>query len=427
MTAMAPANNRTGQLDGRQSAQKKKRTIIKPDCVGSVLIVMYFIFMYLILITFEDGPNKDNGTVYHLSNSVVMSSKQSNSSEKEHLDLICFCGECRWKDMHFNCNERVAWETENNKLSIIEAKKRNIAYCTKPRESHVSDFFGECQWKDMPFDCNERAAWEMENNKFSIIKEKKRNVAYCRRPPYILSPLCGGCARTLSNMTSRQFGDGVPCHDIIVRRIKHGVESIVDAARTVAEEFPECQICHPDNLWESYFKESALDAKSLDAAKKIHSTKYWRFDQAAPKFSSPATFVLPSTPKYLRIPPSHFDDIGAYLNETYNDFKAKNESNHMPFFIEYNPGLAPIPSKMKDYLPKGAAYLLALRVRPANNCFRQDQMAIPQNVWYHTMMSATNLLVLALLDEKYQMLRGYDIVVDIATQLGFQKDGCGGD
>ena len=99
----------------------------------------------------------------------------------------------------------------------------------------------------------------------------------------------------------------------------------------------------------------------------------------------------------------------------------------MPFFIEYNPGLAPIPSKMKDYLPKGAAYLLALRVRPANNCFRRDQMAIPQNVWYHTMMSATNLLVLALLDEKYQMLRGYDIVVDIATQLGFQKDGCGGD
>lgn len=81
---------------------------------------------------------------------------------------------------------------------------------------------------------------------------------------------------------------------------------------------------------------------------------------------------------------------------------------------------------MKKCLPKYAAYAVAFRVTPANNCFKREDMGeLPQKVWDHTMMSATNLLGLALLDEQYEILQGYDVVVDIATQLGFQKDGYG--
>ena len=69
---------------------------------------------------------------------------------------------------------------------------------------------------------------------------------------------------------------------------------------------------------------------------------------------------------------------------------------------------------------------MALRVTPANNCFRRETMVdLPQEVWDHTMMSPANLLGIALLDEEYKLLPGYDIVVDVATRLGVQRDGYG--
>jgi len=358
----------------------------------------------------------------------------NNNNSSEHPDLIHFCGECRWKDTPHTCDERVAWEMEHRPQKTPtehEAKKRNLLYCTKPDESHISDLFcGECPWKDVEdLDCNTRVAWEVENKKLTVIEARKRNLPYCRRPPYILSPLCGHCVKDIvSNATSKMFRTGTPCYDIMIRRMKHGLaKTATDAARLVADEFPECRRCHPETCWKSYFDEMNMNAtKFLDDADEGYLTKYWRFDRAAPKITSPTTLVLPSIPKEFRIPPSRFADIEAFLTEKYRAFEGSNDTKHVEIFIEYNPGLAPVPHWMKRYLPRYSAYVVAFRVTPANNCFRREDMVdLPQKVWEHTMMSATNLLGIAILDEDYEMLKGYDVVVDIATQLGFQKDGYG--
>jgi hypothetical protein len=169
-----------------------------------------------------------------------------------------------------------------------------------------------------------------------------------------------------------------------------------------------------------------MSVDGLDSNGKGYLTKYWRFDQVAPKFSTPTTLVLPSIPEELRIPPSRFHDIESVLTEKYTEYEGSDDIKFVRIFIEYNPALAPIPPKMKKYLPKYAAYAVVFRVTPANNCFRREDMKdLPQKVWDHTMMSPTNLMGIALLDEYYNMLPGYDIIVDIATQLGFVKDGYG--
>eukprot|EP00584_Thalassiosira_punctigera_P021091 CAMPEP_0172549560 /NCGR_PEP_ID=MMETSP1067-20121228/18592_1 /TAXON_ID=265564 ORGANISM="Thalassiosira punctigera, Strain Tpunct2005C2" /NCGR_SAMPLE_ID=MMETSP1067 /ASSEMBLY_ACC=CAM_ASM_000444 /LENGTH=841 /DNA_ID=CAMNT_0013336953 /DNA_START=508 /DNA_END=3033 /DNA_ORIENTATION=- len=437
-------------------ARKKKRTTIRPVCVGTVLVMMYVVFVISVMFTLEDGNIVDTGAAYHLiksvSREVMTKSKRLGSARKEtdrkynsesareetnkkqgsaaineNSDLVHFCGECRWKGTPYDCDARVAYEVEHQKSTEIEAKKRNLLYCTRPNEQHVSAFCGECKWKDMEFDCNYRVAWEVEHKKIPRLEAQRRNLPHCRQPPYILSPLCGHCVRDLTNMTSKLYRNGVPCYDIITRRMKQGkAKSILDAARLVAEEFEDCKNCHPEKCWKGYFDDLSMGVKGLDETRKGYLTKYWRFDQAAPKIASPTTLALPAIPREFRIPPSRFADIEAFLTEKYSEFEASNDTTHVPIFIEYNPGIAPIPPRMKKYLPKYSAYVVAFRVTPANNCFkREDMTELPQKVWEHTMMSATNLLGLALLDEEYEMIKGYDIVVDIATQLSFQKDGYG--
>ncbi|KAL7531744.1 hypothetical protein ACHAXR_009828 [Thalassiosira sp. AJA248-18] len=462
MSGIVHANNW-----GASSPQKKNRTIVKPLCMGSILLVMYIVFMYLILITFEeDGPVRDSGAAYHLSKSATGAMKslsklpdksdgnetldeqsgesgdnennidqqQPSPSEdeenimEEHPELIQFCGDCLYKDTLITCKDRVAWEGEKRDTPKVESMKNNLLYCTKPYETHVAEFCGECQFQGTEFSCNERVAWEVKKHKLSEIEAKKRNLSFCRNPPYILSKFCGGCSHAVvTNFTSKLYRSGTPCNDIILRRIKQGkAETFQEAAKLVGEEIEECQYCHPESCWKNYFSDMSLSVKGLDATDRGFLTKYWRFDQVAPKVTSPITLALPSIPKEFRIPPSRFTDIEAFFTEKYNEFEGNNDMKHVQIFIEYNPGLAPIPPEMKKYLPKYAAYVVALRVTPANNCFRRDQMEdLPQKVWEHTMMSATNLLGLALLDEEYEILPGYDIVVDIATQLGFQKDGYG--
>lgn len=446
--------------NNRPAAQKKKRTTVRPGCVGSILIAMYVAFVYIVMVIFKEqsehyssGNNEKDIHIHHVSinnahadvtsqitanlavavdnkaENLQQQSQQSQSkSVEQHPDLIGFCGECVWKDTLYSCNERVAWEVEHDKASSeIEAKKMNLIYCTRPHELHVSEFCGECQWKDMPIKCNERVAWEVTNKKISLIEAKKRNLDYCKRTPYILSPLCGGCVHQLSKETSKMYRYGVPCHDHMVRRVRQGASSsMIEAGKVVAETYPECSLCNPETCWKEYFNDLSMSVEGFDTSERGYLTKYWRFDQAAPKIRSPTTLVLPSILKEFRIPPSRFTDIESFLTDKFNEFEASNDTKHVEIFIEYNPGLAPIPKKMKKYLPKEAAYAVALRVTPANNCFRRDQMLdLPQKVWEHTMMSATNMLGMALLDESYQMLEGYDIVVDIATDLGFQKDGYG--
>jgi len=457
----------------KQTPKKKHRTIIKPVCLGTILLCMYLLFVYFILLTFEeeDTPNQndENGwpnddetddradlssqslrhNVDTIQQSKSVIAKTNNIEEQPiHPDLINYCGDCIWKDTLYTCNERANWEVEHGKSStLLNAQRSNLLYCTKPHEQHVSEFCGSCIWKDTDITCNDRIQWEVGNKKISILEAKKRNLDYCRKPPYILSPLCGGCSHSLSNTTSKQFRYGIPCYDLIIRRVRssqretaeRGGEllSIVDAGRIIGNEYPECKVCHPDTCWKHYFEELSMSTDGLllddpdtsdqnNNNKKGYLTKYWRFDQAAPKINNPTTLVLPSIPQEFRIPPNRFDDIENYLTEKYHKFVNSTNSKQVEIFIEYNPGLAPIPNKMKEYLPYNAAYVVALRVTPANNCFKREQMkTIDQKVWDHTMMSATNLLGLALLDTSYNILEGYDIVVDLATQLGFQKDGYG--
>ena len=440
---------------------------------------MYVVFMYLIFATFEDETGKDSGAVHHLGNSkttrggvrannmpnklpgsavrgggsedttpgIQQSSntsikentqqQQQTSEQKqsyierianEHPDLAQFCLDCLWKDTLISCHDRVKFEVEKRHAPEIDAMRRNLMYCTKPHEIHVSEFWGDRQFKDTEFTCDERVKWEVEHYKMSILEAKRRDMQYCKAPPYVLSGLCGGCGRALTNMTSKMYRGGVPCHDIMLRRMKGGqAKHYHEAAKVAAEEQPDtCGMCDPQFCWKNYFGDLNIDVKGLDTEQKGYLTKYWRFDEAAPKFTSPTTLILPSIPKEFRIPPSRFRDIELYLTEKYRAFESSEDAKHVEIFIEYNPGLTPIPPSMKPNLPKVAAYVVALRVTPANNCFRRDQMGnIEQKVWDHTMMSATNLLGLALLDEEYEMLPGYDIVVDIASQLGFQKDGYG--
>ena len=111
----------------------------------------------------------------------------------------------------------------------------------------------------------------------------------------------------------------------------------IEAARMVAEEFPECWQCHPEKCWKHYFHDTSMRIppdEIQDKRKHGYLTKYWRFDEAAPKISVPTTFLLPSIPKEFRIPPARFQDIEKFLNEKYNEFEASNDQKHLPIFFE---------------------------------------------------------------------------------------------
>mmetsp|Transcript_7088 Transcript_7088/g.16422 ORF Transcript_7088/g.16422 Transcript_7088/m.16422 type:complete len:836 (-) Transcript_7088:61-2568(-) len=436
-TTSLPASTRKG----------KKRATIRPVCLGSLLVVMYIVFLSLILSLFDEEDHAEPLLDPKPSSADSLSHEDEGKGEKRQQSvdgrsssrsgaddnvIRSFCGKCIWKDSPYSCDTRVKWEMENRGVSELTAKRNNLSHCLQPHEAHVADFCGDCAWKgNMPFTCDERVQWEIAHRNSIELDAKKRNLKYCKKPPYILSNLCGGCAKSKElNMTSKKYREGTPCWEIMTRRMNKGaVATTEDAGRLVANEFPACKLCHPDNCWREYFDEAQLSDRinEGDARDNLgYHTKYWRFDQSAPEFRNPTTLVLPSIPDELRLPTHRVKDIEAYLTEIYHDFESRNDTDHVPMLIEYNPGLAQIPPQMKAKLPSNAAYLVALRVTPANNCFRRDQMqSLDQKVWDHTMMSATNLLGLALLDEKYEILPGYDIIVDIASQLELQRDGYG--
>eukprot|EP00579_Thalassiosira_antarctica_P011259 CAMPEP_0201908992 /NCGR_PEP_ID=MMETSP0903-20130614/912_1 /ASSEMBLY_ACC=CAM_ASM_000552 /TAXON_ID=420261 /ORGANISM="Thalassiosira antarctica, Strain CCMP982" /LENGTH=593 /DNA_ID=CAMNT_0048443435 /DNA_START=100 /DNA_END=1881 /DNA_ORIENTATION=- len=193
--------------------------------------------------------------------------------------------------------------------------------------------------------------------------------------------------------------------------------TLLDAAKKLGNESETCKLCHPVHCWEHYFNNSTQNYGSAGH----HQSKYWRFDRSNPKFTNPTTFTLPSIPSKLRIPPSRFQNIGAYFQEKYESSKANNAS--MDYLVEYNPGLVAIPTKMKQDLPKDAIYLLSLRVTPANNCFSTKVYAdLPQEVWNSVYYTNTNYLGLALLDEKYQMIPGYDVVIEVDVPMDLKRD-----
>ena len=228
--------------------------------------------------------------------------------------------------------------------------------------------------------------------------------------PYLVSPICGACSRALF--------DSRPCWTILERDAKksHDGLTLRDAAAHLGRESENCALCDPERCWRHYHHNSTEGYVGAD-----QRAKYWRFDRSGPRFSQPTTLTLATIPAELRIPPSRFDNIGTYFEEKYRLARANNAS--MDYLVEYNPGLAVLSAKMKEHLPKEATYLMSLRVTPANNCFStQAYASLPQNVWNAVYHTSTNHLGLALLDEDYRTIPGYEAVVEIDAQLDLKRD-----
>ncbi|KAL7462645.1 hypothetical protein ACHAXS_003022, partial [Conticribra weissflogii] len=277
---------------------------------------------------------------------------------------------------------------------------------------------------------------------------------------HILSPMCGGCHHALRDRRDEH----TDCYGFMKRKKnKLKLDSMVDAALVVGgadrdaiaghvrgniadHAIEGCDVCNVDRCWMRWLSpdyhrppNNATNANTKTKTKrKRYLTKYWRYDRTSPKFTNPTTLYLSSIPESLRVPPSRYNDVENYLMEIYNNetiaqpTPSNNHTNHrqeedmpVPILMEYNPGLAPIPNKMKHpigTLPPEAAYLVSLRVTPANNCFpREVYKNIPKELneaIYHT---TTNHLGLALLDQDYNMIPGYDAVIDVDVQLGVKR------
>lgn len=220
---------------------------------------------------------------------------------------------------------------------------------------------------------------------------------------YLLSSICGGCTRSRINKNT--------CFALVLKeQEKLGRNtSLVAAASKVGMQHKECELCDPEKCSDHYH---------IDRSTK---SKYWRFDRSSPKFSNPTTLYLKSIPSELRIPPSRFEQIAVYFQEMHN-YTFKNNLTGMPYLLEYNPGLVVIPPAEKAKLPSEAYYLLSLRVTPANNCFHAQVYAdLPTDVWKSVYMTGINHLGLALLDKNFQIMEGYETVIEMDVQLDLRR------
>ena len=247
-------------------------------------------------------------------------------------------------------------------------------------------------------------------------------------PPYITSPICGGCTR------GSYFDGDRHCFTILQRKQarSNGALSILAAATFLGNESDACKICNPEQCWRMYTNNTNNNNTTIDTTtNNTHHhrhhhpprrpSKYWRFDRISPKFTNPTTLTLPSIPNRFRIPPSRFNDIASYFQEKYEYAQSHNSS--MDYLVEYNPGLVPIPSDMLQYLPEGTTYLLSLRVTPANNCFStQTYQSLPKDVWTSVFHTSINHLGLALLNDKYEIIPGgYDVVIELDVPLDLKR------
>ncbi|KAL3790815.1 hypothetical protein HJC23_004716 [Cyclotella cryptica] len=250
---------------------------------------------------------------------------------------------------------------------------------------------------------------------------KPNKAEYSIGGSYIHSPICGACYRGKSR-------SGTPCHDIVEKYIKtSGFQgSFVDAATLAGRKQHECELCDPQKCHAHYLHAHDTGFDSSSSSTNSNTThyqyKYWRFDRVYPKFTNPTTLTLSSIPSHLRIPPSRFHDIATFFEERYNSSLGQNTSG-LDFLVEYNPGIVTLPPNINKYLPKEAAYLISMRVTPANNCFPADAYSsLPKDVWTAVYHTTINHLGLALLDENYDMLPGYDVIIEIDRQLNLRRE-----
>ena len=182
--------------------------------------------------------------------------------------------------------------------------------------------------------------------------------------PYILSSVCGGCYRAYRGRS--------PCFDLIERhqrKEKNGTTPLLDAMRYVGK-IPECNMCDPDTCYKRHVDGDDAHNDQNTEKNRVKLFKYWRFDQVPLHYNVAAGLVLPSIPDRLRVPPSRFRDVEAYIRELYANPDPKNTSNS--FLSEYNPSLAVIPAGMKSSLPRHAKYIASMRVSPNIHCFPRE-------------------------------------------------------
>ena len=136
---------------------KQKKRQIKVRCIAAVLLIIYIIFIYLILISFDrsgssntdhveedpthhllryGGKLKLNDDVHNTSlsdraNKVTASNINIEEAQPKlkELTLEDFCGLCHWRGMGFNCNERVDWVVKSKGQTVDEARLGNVKYC----------------------------------------------------------------------------------------------------------------------------------------------------------------------------------------------------------------------------------------------------------------------------------------------------------
>jgi hypothetical protein len=209
--------------------------------------------------------------------------------------------------------------------------------------------------------------------------------------------------------------------------LKKSNDSLVDAAKVLVEKRPDCQLCSPEKCHEHHVSLMQGDRPSA-GNNHDYKFKYWRFDRIAPKFTNPTTLTLHSIPKELRIRPSRFNDIGKYFQEQFwtrqyaSSSSNVSSSSSMDFLLEYNPGIVTLPPNLKKHLPSEAAYLVSLRVTPANNCFPTHAYDnLPKDVWEAVYHTSVNHLGLALLDSQYNMMPGYEAVIEVDSQLDLKR------
>lgn len=240
---------------------------------------------------------------------------------------------------------------------------------------------------------------------------------------YITSPICGLCYRGEGGSTAHP----VYCHTTLERWMsKNASLTLADATKDLVRAHTNCQYCLSERCY-GYYSHNAKSTSIKSTAEKSndqHSFKYWRFDTAAPKFTNPTTITFNSIPSSLRIPPSRFHDIGNYFQEKYweRHNNATSNSRGMDFLMEYNPGIVVLPDKLKKRLPREAAYLLSMRVTQANNCFAPEiYEAIPLDVRNAVYWTSVNHLGLALVDANYNILPGYEVVIEVDAQLDLKR------
>lgn len=285
-------------------------------------------------------------------------------------------------------------------IVLVVANQWHLAtHYVRDLHRHDANYFDVSFASFLGQDKNEQLEQHQQKQKFDL------------EGSYITSPICGPCFRgSVPNSRTN-------CHDSLQRFLKNNA-SLADASKMLVDKLSSCEMCLPEKCYAQYSHN-----KSIIKSDGKHQYKYWRYDRAAPRFTNPTTLTMNSIPNKLRIPPSRFNDIAKYFEEQFWErHNSTSNSTGMEFLFEYNPGIVTLTERLKKSLPKEAAYLVSLRVTQANNCFTTDVYdKLDKLVWdavYHT---STNHLGLLLLDVNYNILPGYEIVLDMDTQLDLRR------